>query len=63
MMEIALSFSGYLNDRTSRYFLNGDLLHGPCSTTVKPVAVIDALLMFACHLTHESETALSLIHI
>lgn len=42
-----------------RYFLNGDLLHGPCSTTVKPVAVIDALLMFACHLTHESETAFS----
>ena len=57
MMEIALSFSGYLNDL--RYFLNGDLLHGPCSTTVKPVAVIDALLMFACHLTHESETAFS----
>lgn len=57
-----------------RYFLNGDLLqpacsntaaavavilHEPCSTTAKPVAVIDALLMFACHLTHESETAFS----
>lgn len=41
------------------YFLGGDLLHEPCSTIARLVAVIDALLMFACHLTHESETAFS----
>ena len=40
-----------------RYFLNGDLLHGPYYCKAR--AVIDALLMFACHLTHESETAFS----
>ena len=59
MTGIALAFSSYLNDKIDATISFGDLLHGPCSTTVKPVAVIDALLMFACHLTHESETAFS----
>ena len=59
MMEIALSFSGYLNDRTlpllSKWRFTARALQYYC----KARAVIDALLMFACHLTHESETAFS----